>query len=210
MTPDIHPLVILFAAIFTSNILLTNFLGICSFVALSKRLDVSFGMGTAVTFVSTATAALNWLIHSHFLRPGALSWLLGDRATGISLEIFSVIVYIAVIAAFVQVVEMTMERFFKALYQALGIFLPLITVNCAILGVSLFLTVRHYSFLQAVAYGFGSGVGYTLAIVLMAALRRRLRYSNIPAPLQGIGITMIVTGIMAMAFMAFNGMVAVQ
>ncbi|MBU1536415.1 NADH:ubiquinone reductase (Na(+)-transporting) subunit E [Myxococcota bacterium] len=210
MTPQIHPLIILFAAIFTNNILLTNFLGICSFVALSKRLDVAFGMGMAVTFVSTFTAGINWLIHHFVLQKGALVWLLGDRGRDLSLDLFSVIIFIAVIAAFVQIVEMVMERFFRSLYQALGIFLPLITVNCAILGVSLFLTVRHYSFLQSVAYGFGSGAGYTLAIVLMAALRRRLRYSNIPKPLEGIGITMIVTGIMAMAFMAFNGMVAVQ
>ncbi len=210
MAPAINPLIILFAAIFTSNIILSNFLGICSFVALSKRVEVSFGMGMAVTFVSTTTAGLNWLIHTMVLRPGALTWLLGDTASGISLELFSVIVFIAVIAAFVQIVEMVMERFFRALYHALGIFLPLITVNCAILGVSLFLVVRRYTFFQSLAYGFGSGAGYTLAIVLMAAIRRKLRYSAVPRPLQGIGITMIVTGIMAMAFMAFNGMVRVQ
>jgi Na+-transporting NADH:ubiquinone oxidoreductase subunit E len=210
MNPDINPLIILLAAIFTNNILLSNFLGICSFVALSKRMDVSLGMGMAVTFVSTFTSAINWVVYTWFLKKGSLIWIFGDLGKNINLEIFSVIVFIAIIAAFVQIVEMIMERHFRSLYHSLGIFLPLITVNCAILGISLFMIVRNYTFFQSIAFGFGSGLGYTLAIVLMAAIRRKLRYSNVPLPLEGIGITMITTGIMAMAFMAFSGLVTVQ
>ena len=210
MSPDINPLFILFAAIFTNNIILSNFLGLCSFVALSKRIEVSLGMGFSVTFVSTFTTALNWLIYTYVLKENALEWIIGSYASQVNLEIFTFIIFIAVIAAFVQLVEMTIERFFRPLYYSLGIFLPLITVNCAILGVSLFMIIRHYTFLQSIAYGFGSGAGYTLAIVIMAGIRRKLRFSNIPKSLEGIGITMIITGIMAMAFMAFNGIAKVQ
>jgi Na+-transporting NADH:ubiquinone oxidoreductase subunit E len=207
MEPQISPFVIFLAAVFTNNILLSNFLGMCSFIALSKRVDSSLGIGIAVIFVSTFTTAINWLVYNYILRKGALIWILGDSAMKINLEIFTLIIFLEVIAAFVQIVEMFIDRFSPPLYHTLGIFLPLITVNCAILGVSLFMIIRNYSFFQAVAYGFGGGVGWTMAIVAMAGLRKKLRYSNVPAPLEGIGITMIMTGLIAMAFMAFNGMV---
>jgi Na+-transporting NADH:ubiquinone oxidoreductase subunit E len=202
-----NPLIILFAAIFTNNIIFANFLGMCSFVALSKKIEISLGMGMAVTFVSTITSAINWGIYNYFLKDGATTWLLGSVGNEINLEIFTFISFIAVIAAFVQIVEMAIEKFSTSLYHAMGIFLPLITVNCAILGVSLFMIIREYTFIQALTYGFGAGAGYTLAILTMAGIRKKLRYSNIPAPLEGIGITMITTAIMAMAFMGFNGMV---
>ncbi len=206
----LSPFTIFLAAVFTNNILLTHYLGMCSFVALSRRLDTALGMGLAVTFVSTCTSALNWLIYYGLLREGALDWLPGNLGANVRLEVFSLIIFIAVIAAFVQVVEMVLDRFSPALYQALGIFLPLITVNCAILGVSLFMVIRGYGFFQSVAFGFGSGVGWLLAALLMAGLRRRLRFSTVPAGLEGIGVTLILTGIMAMGFMAFNGMVRIQ
>lgn len=208
--PDISPLTILVAAIFTNNILLSHYLGMCSFLALSRRLDTAIGMGLAVTFVSTFTTGLNWLIYHFVLAKGALSWLPGGLGDSVRLEIFTLIVFIAVIAAFVQVVEMALERYSPAMYQALGIFLPLITVNCAILGVALFMVIRNYGFFQSLAYGFGSGLGWLLAILLISGIRRRLRFSTVPRGLEGVGITLIVTGIMAMAFMAFNGMVRIQ
>ena len=211
MAPEIHPLVIMTAAIFTSNILLVNFLGMCSFVACSRRVDTAFGLGAAVTFVLTCTTALNWLLNTYVLQAGALRWLLGANLAGqINLEFLQFITFIAVIAAFVQLVEMIIERFSPTLYFALGIFLPLITVNCAILGASLFMIFRNYTFVQSVAFGFGSGIGWGLAILLMAGLQQRIQFSHVPKPLQGVGVTMIVTGIMAMAFMGFTGMVAVQ
>jgi len=211
MTPgDISPLTLLVAAIFTNNILLSHYLGMCSFIALSRRIDTAVGMGLAVTFVSTFTTALNWVIYHRVLARGALSWLPGGLGDHVQLEVFALIVFIAVIAAFVQVVEMILERFSPAMHQALGIFLPLITVNCAILGVALFMVIRGYGFLQSLAFGFGSGLGWLLAVLLMAGLRRRLRFSDVPRGLEGVGITLIVTGIMAMAFMAFAGMVRIQ
>ena len=211
MPPEIHPMLILLAAVFTSNILLVNFLGMCSFVACSRRVDTALGLGAAVTFVLTCTTALNWVLNIYLLQPGALGWLLGPRLAGqINLEFLQFITFIAVIAAFVQLVEMVIERFSPTLYYALGIFLPLITVNCSILGASLFMVFRHYTFAQSVAFGFGSGVGWGLAILLMAGMQQRLQFAHVPRPLQGVGITMIVTGLMAMAFMGFTGMVAVQ
>ena len=211
MAPDIHPFAILIAAIFTSNILLVNFLGMCSFVACGRREDTALGLGIAVTFVLTSTCALNWAINAYMLQPGALVWLLGSGIAGqINLEFLQFITFIAVIAAFVQLVEMIIERFSPTLYYALGIFLPLITVNCAILGSSLFMIFRHYTFMQSVAFGFGSGIGWLMAILLLAGIQQRLQFANVPKPLQGVGVTMIVTGIMAMAFMGFTGMVAVQ
>lgn len=199
------PLVILFAAILTNNIIFSGFLGMCSFIALSKRIDTAIGMGLAVTFVSTFTAALNWLIYHYILKSGALYRLTGIE--GLDGEIFTLIVFIAVIAAFVQIIELAIARISQSLYQALGIFLPLITVNCAILGVSLFMIIRGYGFLASVAFGFGSGAGWMLAIGLMAGIRQKLRFSKISPSLEGIGITMITTGILAMIFMVFNGMV---
>jgi Na+-transporting NADH:ubiquinone oxidoreductase subunit E len=194
---EISPLLILIAAIFTNNILLANFLGMCSFLAVSKQVDTALGLGAAVIFVTTATAAINYGVYHFILVP-------------LGLTILQYIVFIAVIAAFVQFVEMFVERFSLKLYHALGIFLPLITVNCAILGVSLFLIIRSYTFAQSVAFGFGGGVGWTLAIVLIAGLRQKMGYSNVPEPFRGVAIAMVITGVMAMAFMGFAGMVNIQ
>lgn len=190
-------LVILIAAIFTSNILLTNFLGMCSFIACSGQIGTSLGLGTAVTFVMSMTTMLNYVIYHFVLVP-------------LGLDHLTFIVFIAVIAAFVQFVEMFVERFSLKLYFSLGIFLPLITVNCAILGVSLFMIIRNYTFMQSVGFGFGAGLGWAVAIILMAGLRQKMRYSNIPEPFQGVPIAMVVTGVLAMAFMGFAGMVSIQ
>ncbi|MHC4530779.1 MAG: electron transport complex protein RnfA [Planctomycetota bacterium] len=189
--------VILIAAIFTNNILLTNFLGMCSFIACSGQIGTALGLGTAVTFVMVMTTILNFIIYHFVLIPLGLVHL-------------QFIVFIAVIAAFVQFVEMFVERFSPKLYFALGIFLPLITVNCAILGASLFMVIRQYNFVQTVGFGFGAGLGWAVAIILMAGLRQKMRYSNIPEPFQGIPIAMIITCVLAMAFMGFAGMVSIQ
>jgi len=194
---DISPWAILFAAIFTSNILLANFLGMCSFLACSKQINTSLGLGAAVIFVMTATTAINYGVYHGLLVPNGLKHL-------------QFIVFIAVIAAFVQFVEMFVERFSQGLYHALGIFLPLITVNCAILGAALFMVIREYTFIQSIGFGFGAGVGWALAILLMAGLRKKMGYSDIPKSFQGVSIVMIITGIMAMAFMGFAGMVRIQ
>lgn len=200
--------VILLASILTNNILLAYFLGMCSFIAVSNRIDTAAGLGIAVTFVCTCTAPLNWLLNRYVATPGALSWLVGQElASKIDLGVFRLILFIAVIAAFVQIVELVVERFSPTLYYALGIFLPLITVNCAILGVALFMVNWKYTLAQSAVFGFGAGTGWALAILLMAGLRKRLRCSRVPRQLQGMGITMIITGIMAMAFMGFNGIV---
>jgi len=190
-------LVILIAAILTNNILLTNFLGMCSFIACSGQIFTALGLGTAVTFVMTMTTILNYAIYHFVLLPHGLEHL-------------QFIVFIAVIAAFVQFVEMFVERFSPKLYFTLGIFLPLITVNCAILGASLFMVIREYNFAQSAGFGFGAGVGWTLAIVLMAGLRQKMKYSNIPKAFQGVAIAMVVTCVLAMAFMGFAGMVSIQ
>ena len=189
--------VILIAAIFTNNILLSNFLGMCSFLACSRKLDTAFGLGMAVTFVVTFTIIINYLIHHQILVP-------------YNLEFLQYIIFIAVIAAFVQFVEMFIERFSPGLYYALGIFLPLITVNCAILGASLFMVLREYTLAQAAGFGLGAGLGFALAIVLMAGMRKKMGYSDVPGPFKGVAMTMILTGIMAMAFMGFAGMVSIS
>ncbi len=194
---EISPWAILIAAIFTSNILLANFLGMCSFLACSKQINTSLGLGAAVIFVMTATVAINYGVYHGMLVPLGLKHL-------------SFIVFIAVIAAFVQFVEMFIERFSQGLYHALGIFLPLITVNCAILGAALFMIIRNYSFIQSLGFGFGAGLGWALAILLIAGLRKKMGYSDIPKSFQGVSIVMIITGIMAMAFMGFAGMVRIQ
>jgi len=196
-SPNIPSWIILIAAIFTNNILLSNFLGMCSFLACSKRIPTALGLGVAVIFVMTCTAAINYAIHYYVLVPLELTHL-------------QFIVFIAVIAAFVQFVEMFVERFSPRLYHALGIFLPLITVNCAILGASLFLVIRNYTFVQSVGFGFGAGVGWALAILLMAGLRQKMGYSDVPRPFRGVAIAMVITGVMAMAFMGFAGMVTIQ
>lgn len=189
--------VIIIAAIFTNNILLANFLGMCSFIACSGQIATAVGLGTAVTFVMTLTTMLNYAIYYLVL-------------VKFHLEHLQFIVFIAVIAAFVQLVEMIIERFSPKLYFALGIFLPLITVNCAILGASMFMIIRNYSFIQSVGFGFGGGIGWALAIVLMAGLRQKMRYSDVPQPFEGVPIAMIVTCVLAMAFMGFAGMVSIQ
>lgn len=192
---EVSPLLILVAAIFTNNILLSSFLGMCSFIACSRQLNTAIGLGVAVTFVMTTTTLLNYAIYHHVLVP-------------LHLEHLTFIVFIAVIAAFVQFVEMFIERFSPKLYYALGIFLPLITVNCAILGAALFMVIRQYNLAQTAGFGVGAGVGWALAIVLISGLRQKMGYSNIPRVFQGVAITMIITGVMAMTFMGFAGMVS--
>lgn len=189
-------------SVFVGNILLAYFLGMCSFVAISKNMDTSIGLGLAVIFVLTLTAPVNWLIYNYLLAPGALAWA---GFEDVDLSFLKLIMFIAVIAAMVQAVEMIIDRYSQALYNALGVFLPLIAVNCAILGTSLFMVERNYSFPESIVFGFGSGAGWMLAIVSMAAIRRKLRYANVPKGLEGFGITMIVTGLMAMGFMLFSG-----
>ena len=194
---DIHPLIILLAAVLTNNILLSNFLGLCSFLACGRQLDTAVGLGVAVTFVTVCTTVINYLIYHHVLLT-------------LGLEHLQFIVFIAVIAGFVQLVEMVVERFSPTLYYHLGIFLPLITVNCAILGASLFMIIRDYNFLQSLGWGLGAGLGWALAICLMAGIQQKLRFSAVPKPLAGLAITMIVTGLMALAFMGFTGMAKIQ
>ena len=192
-------------SIFVDNMVFAFFLGMCSYLAVSKTVKTSAGLGMAVVFVLTLTVPLNFLIDRYLLQPGALSWL-GERFVGIDLSFLSFITFIAVIASFTQLVEMAVEKFSPSLYSSLGIFLPLIAVNCAILGGSLFMQEKDFSNVgEATVYGLGSGLGWFLAIVLLAAIREKLEYSNIPRPLRGIGIAFIITGLMAMAFMSFMG-----
>ena len=204
-----HYISILTKAIFIENILLAYFLGMCSFLAISKKVDTSIGLGFAVIFVLTITAPANWIIHNFLLKDGALVWLNAEYGVNgskpIDLSFLNSIIFIAVIAAMVQLVEMTLDRFAPKLYISLGIFLPLIAVNCAILGGSMFLVEREYTFLESTVYGFGSGIGFFMAIASMAAIRHRIRYSNVPSELRGVGITMLLTGLVSMAFMAFSG-----
>lgn len=194
MNSAFYPVAILFASVFTSNILLTNYLGMCSFLSVSRELKTSVGLGVAVTFVMATTSVLNWLVYFKILVP-------------LELEYLRFIVFIIVIAAFVQIVEMVIERVSESLYAALGIFLPLITVNCAILGVSLFMVIREYSFIASFTFGLGSGIGWFLAILAMAGIRQKLKKARLPRGLEGAGITLIITGMMAMAFMGFSGMI---
>jgi Na+-transporting NADH:ubiquinone oxidoreductase subunit E len=191
-------------AIFVENILLAYFLGMCTYLAVSKRVPTAIGLGIAVIFVLTLATPANWLLYRWLLQPGAMAWL-STAFAGIDLSFLKLITFIATIAALVQLVEMFIERTSERLYNALGIFLPLITVNCAILGASLFMVEREYDFVEATVFGFSSGLGWALAIVSMAAIRQRLRYSNVPEGLRGLGITMLVTGLIAMGFMAFSG-----
>lgn len=197
MNGSIMPFAVFFASIFTGNILLTNYLGMCSFLSVSKELKTSTGLGVAVIFVMATTTPLNWLVYQHLLIPFGLEYL-------------RFIVFIIVIAAFVQLTEMVIERYSEPLYQSLGIFLPLITVNCAILGVSLFMVIREYSFLTSFVFGLGSGIGWFIAIIAMAGIRQKLKNAKIPPGLEGPGITLIIAGFMAMAFMGFSGMIAIS
>ncbi|NQV15280.1 NADH:ubiquinone reductase (Na(+)-transporting) subunit E [bacterium] len=189
-------------SVFVNNILLAYFLGMCSFLAVSKRVDTAIGLGAAVIFVEVITVPVNWALNHYLLAPGALAWA---GLPDVDLSFLGFISYIAVIAALVQLVEMIVDRYSPALYTALGIFLPLIAVNCAILGASLFMVEREYTFVESTVFGLGSGIGFAMAITAMAAIREKLRYSHIPDGLRGLGITMLITGLMAMAFMSFSG-----
>jgi len=191
-------------AVFVENMALAFFLGMCSFLAVSKKVETAMGLGTAVVFVLVVTTPLNNLIYNGFLKEGALAWVHPSFAT-INLDFLNFLTFIATIAATVQVVEMTLDRFMPGLYNALGVFLPLIAVNCAILGSSLFMVERDYGLVESTVFGMGSGVGFLLAIVALAAIREKMRYSNVPPALRGLGITFIVTGLMSIAFMAFAG-----
>jgi Na+-transporting NADH:ubiquinone oxidoreductase subunit E len=197
-----HYLSLFIKSVFIENMALAFFLGMCTFLAVSKSVKTAIGLGIAVIAVVTITVPLNNLIYQYLLKDGALSWAgLGD----LDLTFLGLLAYISVIATMVQILEMVLDRFAPALYNALGIFLPLITVNCAILGGSLFMVERDYNFLESVVYGFGSGTGWALALVLLAGIREKMAYSNPPAGLKGLGMTFIITGLMALAFMAFGG-----
>ena len=193
-------------AIFVENIALAFFLGMCSFLAVSKKVDTAMGLGLAVVFVLTVVTPLNALINNYILKEGALAWALGEeKAAGYDLSFLEFITFIATIAAAVQLVEMAIDKFAPSLYSALGVFLPLIAVNCAILGSSLFMVEREYTVTESAVFGFGSGVGFWLAMVALAAIRERLKYSDVPPGLRGLGITFMITGLMAMGFMIFGG-----
>ncbi|MBL6590920.1 MAG: NADH:ubiquinone reductase (Na(+)-transporting) subunit E [Flavobacteriaceae bacterium] len=192
-------------SIFIENMVFAYFLGMCSYLAISKTLKNGVGMGLAVIFVLTITVPLNYLIYEYLLVDGALAWI-GPEYAELDLSFLSLIMFIAVIASMVQLVEMIIEKFSPSLYGSLGIFLPLIAVNCAILGGSLFMQIKDFSGVsEAAVYGFGSGIGWFLAIVAIAAIREKIAYSNVPAPLKGLGITFIITGLMALGFMSFMG-----
>lgn len=194
---DLHPMVIFVAAIFTNNMIFSNFLGMCSYIAVSKEIPTSLGLGEAVTFVLACTTVINYLIYYYILVP-------------FGLEFLRFIIFIVSIAAFVQLLEMILERYLPNLYYALGIFLPLITVNCAILGVSLFMIIRNYTFMQSLTFSIGSGIGWTLAIVALAGIRQKIKLESVPKGLQGPGIALITTGLMALAFIGFSGIVQIQ
>lgn len=191
-------------SIFIENMVFAYFLGMCSFLAVSKKVSTAIGLGAAVVFVLSITVPINWLIQEYVLKEGALAWL-GAGFAEINLEFLQFIMFIAIIAAMVQLVEMVVEKVSPALYGSLGIFLPLIAVNCSILGGSLFMVQRDYTVAEASVFGFGSGVGFALAIVALAAIREKLKYSNVPNGLKGLGITMLITGLMGIAFKSFIG-----
>ncbi len=199
-----HYLNIFVKSIFVDNMIFAYFLGMCSYLAVSKKINTAVGLGLAVIFVLGITIPLNWLVYNYFLKEGALTWISADMA-GVNLEVLKFIVFIAVIAAFVQLTEMAVEKFSPSLYNALGIFLPLIAVNCSILGAALFLPGREYNLSEATVYGLGSGVGWFLAVVALAAIREKLAYSDVPKPLRGLGITFITVGLMAFGFLSFMG-----
>lgn len=189
-------------SIFTENLALAFFLGMCPFLAVSKKVETAAGLGAAVILVQAITVPVNNLIYNNLLKDDALAWA---GLSGVDLSFLGLITYIGVIAAIVQILEMALDRFFPALYNALGIFLPLITVNCAILGGSLFMVERGYNFGESVVYGVGSGTGWALAIVVLAGVREKLKYSDVPDGLQGAGVTFTIAGLIAMAFMSFSG-----
>lgn len=199
-----HLLSILITAVFIENMALAFFLGMCSFLAVSKKVETSMGLGLAVVFVLAITCPINYLIYAYALKEGALAWAHPSMAE-VDLSFLTFLSFIGSIAAVVQIVEMTLDRFAPTLYNALGVFLPLIAVNCAILGGALFLVERSYDLAESTVFGLGSGLGFALAIVGLAAIRERMKYSHVPAGLRGLGITFLVTGLMAIGFMAFAG-----
>ena len=199
-----HLLNLLIKTIFVENVIFAFFLGMCSYLAVSKKVKTAFGLGLAVIFVMLLTTPLNYLILRYMLSPGALGWV-HPSLQSVDLTFLAFILFISTIAGAVQLVEMIVEKFLPALYTSLGIFLPLITVNCSILGASLFMQEREYNFSETVVFSSGAGIGFFLAVVLLAAIRERLRYSNIPEPLQGLGIAMIITALMGLAFLSFSG-----
>ena len=190
--------------IFIDNMIFAYYLGMCSFLAVSKKVETAFGLGLAVVFVLTLTVPVNWLLQEYVLKEGALTWIDGSFES-IDLTFLQFIMFIAVIASMVQLVEMIIEKLSPALYGSLGIFLPLLAVNCAILGASLFMVQKDYNIIEATSYGFGSGFGFFFAIIALAAIRERLKYSKVPPGLKGLGITMLITGLMGLAFKAFIG-----
>ncbi len=197
-----HYLSLFIKAVFIENLALAFFLGMCTFLAVSKQVKTAIGLGIAVIVVQTLTIPLNNLLYRFLLREGALSWA---GLPTVDLSFLGLISYIGVIAAMVQILEMTLDKYVPALYNALGIFLPLITVNCAILGGSLFMVERDYNFLESLVYGFGSGVGWALAIAALAGIREKMKYSDVPEGLRGLGITFITVGLMALGFLSFSG-----
>jgi Na+-transporting NADH:ubiquinone oxidoreductase subunit E len=197
-----HYVNIFISSAFIENLALAFFLGMCTFLAISKKIDTAFGLGVAVVVIQVITVPVNNLLFQFVLKDGALAWA---GLPNVDLSFLGLISYIGVIAALVQILEMTLDRFFPALYHALGIFLPLITVNCAILGGSLFMVERDYNFGESVVYGLGSGFGWALAITLLAGIREKLKYSDIPDGLEGLGITFVITGLMSLGFLSFSG-----
>jgi len=200
-----HYLSLFIRAVFVENMALAFFLGMCTFLAISKKVETALGLGIAVVVVLTITVPVNNLILHNLLDESALAWTGIAALENLDLRFLGLLCYIGVIAALVQILEMTLDRYVPALYNALGIFLPLITVNCAILGASLFMVERHYDFGESVVFGFGAGVGWALAIVLLAAIREKLKYSDVPDGLKGLGITFVVVGLMSLGFMSFAG-----
>jgi Na+-transporting NADH:ubiquinone oxidoreductase subunit E len=192
-------------SIFVENMILTFFLGMCSYLAVSKSVKTAMGLGSAVIFVLIVTIPINWVVSKYLLQPGAMSWISEEMFGDIDLSFLTFIVYIAVIASTVQLVEMIVEKFFPALYNSLGIFLPLITVNCSILGGALFMNQREYAFDESLVYALGSGIGWLIAIVGIAAIREKIRYFHVLLGLRGLGIAFIITGLMGLAFMSFMG-----
>ena len=199
-----HYLSLFVTTVFIENIALSVFLGMCTFIAISKKIDAAFGLGIAVIVVCLITVPLNNFLYNFVIRDGALEWL-GSSFADVNLEFVGLISYIGVIAAVVQILEMFLDRYVPALYNALGVFLPLITVNCAILGASLFMVEKDLMFGESVVYGFGAGFGWALAIVILAGIREKLKYSDIPQGLQGLGATFIIVGLMSFGFMSFGG-----
>jgi Na+-transporting NADH:ubiquinone oxidoreductase subunit E len=191
-------------SIFIDNMIFAYFLGMCSFLAISKKVNTAFGLGIAVVFVLGITVPINWLIQNYVLNAGALAWM-GEDFASLDLNFLQFIVFISVIAAIVQLTEMAVEKFSPALYGTLGIFLPLIAVNCSVLGAALFMVGRPYNLAEATVFGFGSGIGWMLAIVALAGVREKMKYSNVPGPLKGLGITFILVGLMSLGFLSFLG-----